>query len=89
MADKIGLPLREFMYTIDQIAYLLEMEESYLRSRVIFFEGRSVGVPTKEEMLAVNVARADEKPEWRVAERYFKRWMRFKGFKIYERGYLQ
>lgn len=89
MADKIGLPVREFFYTIDQIAYLLEMEEKYVRSRIIFYEGRSVGAPRKDEMVAVNFAPEGDKPEWRVAERFFKRWMRFKGLKIYERGYLR
>jgi len=89
MTEKVKLPLREFMYTIDQIAYLLELKEQYVKERIIFYEGRTVGVPTRDEMVAVNVAREGDKPEWRVAERHLKRWMRFKGYKIYERDYLR
>ncbi len=88
MADKIGLPVREFMYTLDQIAFLLEVELSTLKTSMIYFEGRSVGAVNKDRMQAYNIASAGEKPDWRVPERFFKRWMRFKGFKIYERGYL-
>jgi len=86
----IGLPIREFMYTLDQIAYLLSVGEREVKERYVHYEGRSVGVCPKDRLLAVDISPDDSpRPEWRVAERHLKRWMRFKGWKIYERGYVK
>jgi hypothetical protein len=85
----VGLPVREFMFTIDQIAFLLDVTEPYLKQDLIHYEGRSVGACPKDKLLAVNIAPdSAPKPEWRIAERHLKRWMRFKGWKIYDRGYV-
>lgn len=86
----VGLPVREFMYTIDQIAYLLAVTENHLKRHLLHFEGRSVGACPKDKILAVDISPDDApRPEWRVAERHLKRWMRYKGWKIYEHGYLK
>lgn len=86
----IGLPIREFMYTLDQIAFMLEVSERYLKENLIHYEGRTVGVLNKDRLLAVDISPdSASTPEWRVSERHLKRWMRFKGWKIYERGYLK
>lgn len=78
------------MYTIDQISYLLQVSESYLKRSLLFYEGRSVGVCPKDKMLAIDISPDDaDKAEWRVAEKHLKRWMRFKGWKIYDRGYVK
>lgn len=89
MPSEVGLPPREFFYTLDQIAYLLDITEPYLKNNLIHYEGRSVGFPSRHVMVAVNMAPEGETPEWRVAERHFKRWLRFKGYKFYDRGYLR
>ena len=90
MSNKdVGLPVREFLYTLDQIAFLLEVTEDYLKKNMIFYEGRSVGVAPRDRMVARNIAPEGLSPEWRVPERHLRRWMRFKGWKIYERGYLK
>jgi hypothetical protein len=90
MPDPLGLPVREFMYTIDQIAYLLSLDEDYVKRHLIFYTGRSVGVCSRDKMQAVDVSPdSASKAEWRVAERFLKRWMRFKGWKIYDRGIVQ
>lgn len=88
MPDDIGLPVREFFYTLDQIGYMLEIKVESLKVSHLHFEGRSVGVCPKEKMLAVNIA-VSGTPDWRVAERHFKRWLKFKGYKFHERGYLR
>lgn len=86
----IGLPVREFMYTLDQIAFLLQIEESQLKRAYLHYESRSVGTCPKDRMLAVDISPDNAaRPEWRVAERHLKRWMRYKGWKVYERGYVQ
>lgn len=90
MQHEVGLPVREFMYTLDQIAFMLELGEKKLRTDYVHFEGRSVGVCPRDRMLAVDISPDDAaRPEWRVAERHLKRWMRFKGWKIYDRGYVK
>jgi hypothetical protein len=82
--EAVGLPPRPFLYTLDQLAVILDLTETALAHHV-YFEGRNTGVRRKDLMLARNIAPATEKPEWRVAEREFVRWMRTKGFKAYER----
>lgn len=91
MTDKrdVGLPVREFMYTVDQIAFLLSVTERYLKENLIHYSGRSLGACPRDRMEAVNIAPDGEKPEWRIAEKHLKRWMRFKGWKIYDRGYVK
>lgn len=85
---KVGLPPRPFLYTLDQIAAILSIREDTVRTRYIWYDGRSVGVRRKQEMLARNIADPDEKPDWRVSEQEFIRWMQFKGFKFYTRAGL-
>lgn len=90
MPQDVGLPIREFLYTLDQIAYLLSIEEKSLRVSYVHYEGRSVGTCPKDKLLAVDISTdSNPRPEWRVSERHLKRWMRFKGWRIYERGYLK
>lgn len=88
--DNGGLPFKEFMYTIDQIAFILGLTERKLRTEYIHYEGRSVGVCPRDHLLAIDISPDDAaRPEWRIAERHLKRWMRFKGWKIYDRGYVK
>jgi len=83
---RIGLPLRPFLYTVDQLATILEITEQTLHTQYIYHVGRDVGIKDKHHMEARNIAPTDADPEWRVAESELKRWMRTKGFKFYDRG---
>lgn len=88
---RITLPMIPFLYTVDQLAAMLSMEENSIRQRLLFYEGRSTGAQRKDQMRAINIARDDEskkEAEWRISDFEFRKWMRFKGFKYYERGYL-
>lgn len=85
--DAIGLPIRTFLYTVDQIGVLLALEPKVVLRTYLFFEGRSTGACPKDKMKSVNIAPQGEKPEWRVAERELVRWMRYKGFRYYETGW--
>lgn len=84
--DKIGLPPRPFLYTLDQLSVMLDIPEERIRKGYIYFEGRSIGSRHKDLMVARNIAPANERPDWRVAEREFVRWMRTKGYRYYERA---
>jgi hypothetical protein len=82
----LGLPYRPFLFTVDQIAVLLDISERRILAEYLYFEGRSIGTRHKHLMIARNIAPPDKKPEWRIAERELMRWMRHKGFRYYERG---
>lgn len=84
--EKIGIPTRVFLFTVDQISAMLDVDEKTILNSYIYFEGRSIGTRKKNLMVARNIAAPEDKPDWRVAEREFIRWMRVKGFRYYERG---
>lgn len=84
--ENLGLPLRVFLYTVDQIALMLGTTEVDVKRRYLHYEGREVVPRPHGKMLARNIADDGEKPEWRVAEPELVRWLRYKGFRLYVRG---
>jgi hypothetical protein len=88
-AEKVGLPVKPFLYTLDQIAFLISIEERTLKTSYLFYQDRSVGAPPKNKIRAVHIAPTGETPNWRVAEREFVRWLRYKGFRYQERGWIK
>lgn len=88
-ARSVGLPVRPFLYTLDQISSLLVVERHDLYKHYIFYEGRSTGFPSKQLIIAHNIAPRELPPDWRVSEKELVRWMRFKGFKYYDRASIR
>lgn len=86
---KVGLPPRPFLYTVDQIGVLLSLTEQSLRARYLWYEGRNVGKPDPNKMIARNIAGPDDTPDWRVSERELVRWMSKNGFRHYENSYFR
>lgn len=87
-ASRVGLPIRPFLYTLDQIAQLIGVTQKSLELSYIHFEGRTAGRKTRHVMSAVNIAERADRPDWRVNEAEFIRWLKFKKIRIYERfGY--
>lgn len=84
--SEIGLPPRTFLYTIDQIATMTQISETKLHMDHIYHEGRDIGHRDIHQMRAVNMAKPEDKPDWRIADKDFIRWMKLKGFKFYDRG---
>lgn len=84
--ERMGLPVRVFLYTLDQISMMLEITEQSLKTEYLHYEVRSPGARPHNKMQAQNVAPDGDKPDWRVAEQEFIRWLRYKGFRIYQRG---
>jgi hypothetical protein len=85
-APKVGLPTRVFLYTLDQLCVMIDLDQKQLERKHVYFEGRSVGARRRDMMLARNIAPPSDKPDWRVAEREFVRWLKFKGYRVYEFG---
>lgn len=83
MAARIHLPLTNFMYTLDQIALILGVEMSSLKTHYIYFEGRSTGTRTSK-MTARNIAPSDAPPDWRVAEAHLRNYLTAKGYQVVE-----
>lgn len=86
--DRVGLPPRVFFYTPDQIAFMFEVTEDYVKKRMLFYEGREPGIPPKTKLRAVNIAPEGETPQWRVSENVLMGYLRSKGVKFYTRGYV-
>jgi hypothetical protein len=86
--EPVGLPPRPFLYTLDQIGQIISVDLSELRLRYLHFENRTVGGRRPERILARNIAEPSAKPDWRVSEQELIRWLRHKGFKYYERGWV-
>ncbi len=85
----VGLPIREFLFTIDQLAMMLDVTERTVYDSYLFYNNRSVGVRPKDKMMARDISpAAAPKPEWRVTEREFVRWLKVKGFRYHTRGYV-
>lgn len=84
--EKVGLPPRAFLFTLDQIAGMIAITEASLKQAYIYFEGRSTGRRSLDLMIAINIAPENERPVWRVSERELIRWLKKKGFRYYELG---
>lgn len=75
-AKRVGFPVRPFLFTLDQIAGMLALEQDELEENYIYFRGRSPGVflANGDRMRAVNIAPKDKAPQWRVSEEEFFQW---------------
>lgn len=87
--ERVGLPPRPFLYTLDQVAYLIALPIETLKLDFIYFEGRSAGKNPPRKMVARNISPPGQPPEWRIAEKELIRWMRHKGFRHYERSWIE
>ena len=86
-AEKMDVPLRVFLWTVDQIAVMLNVRPNQM-SAYIYYEGRSTGSRSIHLMIARNISPPGEKAEWRIAENEMKRWLKVKGFRFYEASRL-
>lgn len=84
-AEKFGLPFRVILYTLDQIATMLQVDVGHLKRTYLHYEERSVGFRRHDQLSARNIAPDGEKPDWRIAEKELIRWLRYKGFKVFTR----
>lgn len=86
--EAIGLPIRPFLYTLDQLCTILSYGSATKLTPHLYFRGLSSGPPRRELMVAQDIAPPDKPPEWRVAEPELVRWLKFKGFKVHEITWL-
>ena len=86
-AESVGLPPRVFLYSLDQIAFMLDMKEDRLRIVYIWYEGREPGRQPTDKIAARNIAPEGLGPDWRVSETELVRWMKRKRYKFHVRGW--
>ena len=80
---RLQLPVTPFFYTVDQVAYLLNISEAQLRNRYIYFVGRSPGTRKLDHIEAINIEPdIQEKPDWRISEKELLRWCKRRGYSI-------
>jgi hypothetical protein len=84
---QVGLPVRAFLFTLDQVAYMVGVSEAHLKTHYVHYYGRSIGSRPPDRFMTRNIAPAGEKPDWRVTERELIRWLKNRGFRVYERGW--
>lgn len=83
--ERISLPPRVFLYTLDQVAAILAVQDV---SRYIWTLEQG-GIRAKDKLTARNIAPVGATPEWRVADNELIRWLRYKGFRYVEVGYVE
>lgn len=85
--SELKLPLHQFFYTFEQIAYMTGVQERTLAQNYVYYTGRDFG-PVRGRIRATNIAPDGVKPEWRVAEENFVYWCRSKKINVkqYKRG---
>lgn len=87
--ESVGLPPRPFLYTLDQISVILSISQAEVKTRYVYFEGRSTGPRNVRLLVARNInPDLNDRPDWRVAERELIRWMKVIGFKYYDAGVI-
>lgn len=81
--SEVELPLREFLFRVDQVCAILDVSVTYARDNLLYFQGRDIG-RNRDKIRTINIAPADAKPLWRIPESDFKAWMKMKGIRFTE-----
>ena len=80
--QEVELPVHTFLYTIDQIAYMMNVSEKHLRDKTIWYIGREYGHFNVMRLKAINIRSHGDKPEWRVEEQEFIRFLKARRIKF-------
>lgn len=79
----VGLPPQPFLYTLDQIGQMLGRQKRTV-VKYLHYYGVTPGKCPENKMSASNLASVGEPADWRVADAELIRWLRYKGFKVYD-----
>lgn len=81
--NALRLPSKPFLYTLDQVAHLVNITEDQLRAKYIYFASDTGGPNRQRLIIARNIANLGDDPDWRVSEDELKAWLKRKGFKVW------
>lgn len=79
--QKVGLPALVFMFTIDQIASMLNVSEDTVKLVHLYYQGRTSGLKKRHHMMAINIAPENQPAMWRVSLEEYRRWLSRMGFR--------
>jgi hypothetical protein len=65
--EEVGLPVITFLYTLDQVASMLQMNVETFINKYVYLHMRS-GPFLRHQIRASNIAPEGEKPDWRIAQ---------------------
>lgn len=82
-AIRVELPLREFLYTLDQLALILNITQNTLATQYLYFEGVSTGTRVGR-MSARDISLDPNRRDWRVAESSFRLFCTRRGWTVVE-----
>lgn len=80
--ESVGLPPVVFLYTLDQIAAMINVSLDDFMAQYAYYHQRSKGYQSPKQMMARNIAPAEKPAEWRISQSEFIRWLKFSGFKL-------
>lgn len=80
----VQLPPVTFFYTLDQVASMLNMSQENLKREYLYYHLRTTGMKLAHQMVALNIAGENMRPDWRVEMKEFVRWCRSRGVRIEE-----
>lgn len=80
--ESVGLPPVVFLYTLDQIAAMINVPPDTFGHSYVYYDLRSTGIKSPNVMMAHNIADPKAAPDWRISQSEFIRWLRFKGFRL-------
>jgi hypothetical protein len=86
---RAALPAREFMYTLDQVADILNIQVESLR-RYVYFRGIDRNLVREQDaMVAISITPSalHKRAEWRIPETEFLAFLKKRGLTVYERAY--
>lgn len=72
--SEIQLPATPFLYTLDQVAVLINKSQKDIEKQCHFI-GRSLRDHKLHQLRVMNVAAPGNSPDWRVSESEFIRWL--------------
>lgn len=81
--EEVGLPVTTFLYTLDQVATMFQMDLDEFTNKYVYLHMRS-GPFLRHHIRASNIAPEDEKPDWRIPQNEFIRWLRSRGLRVTE-----
>ena len=83
VARSVSLPTVPFLYTLDQVAMILNISDRNLKANYLYYIGRTPGPKSLNRIEAMNITPDNnQQPDWRVSERELVRWLARKGFAI-------
>lgn len=78
----VGLPPLIFLFTIDQLAVMLNVTEQHVMTVYLYYVNRSSGIKKTHQMSAINIAPDNATPDWRVSSKEFFKWCQRKGITV-------